>query len=67
MGHKNIFNKNKRCREIKTPKAYKQCWEVNVGPKIKQTTSSNGYVILTSPIIGTSIIINMNNYRPTSL
>ena len=38
--NKNIFNKNEgRCRDIKTQKACKQGWEVNVGPKIKQTTS----------------------------
>ena len=38
--NKNIFNKNgERCRDVKTPKACKQGWEVNVGPKIKQTTS----------------------------
>ena len=37
---KNIFNKNgKRCRDVKTKKACKQGWEVNVVPKIKQTTS----------------------------
>ena len=38
--NKNIFNKNEgRCRDVKTPKACEQGWEVNVGPKIKQTTS----------------------------
>ena len=38
--NKNIFNKNEgRCRDVKTQKACKQGWEVNVGPKIKQTTS----------------------------
>ena len=36
---KNIFNKNERCRDVKTQKACKQGWEANVGPKIKQTTS----------------------------
>ena len=36
----NIFNKNERtCRDIKTQKVYKQGREVNVGPKIKETTS----------------------------
>ena len=35
--NKSIFNKNGgRCRDIKTQKACKQGWEVNVGPKIKQ-------------------------------
>ena len=38
--NKNIFNKNeRRCRDVKTQKACEQGWEVNVGPKIKQTTS----------------------------
>ena len=38
--NKNIFNKNeRRCRDVKTKKACEQGWEVNVGPKIKQTTS----------------------------
>ena len=38
--NKNIFNENEgRCRDVKTIKACKQGWEVNVGPKIKQTTS----------------------------
>ena len=38
--NKSIFNKNGgRCRDIKTQKACEQGWEVNVGPKIKQTTS----------------------------
>ena len=38
--NKNIFNKNEgRYRDVKTLKACKQGWEVNVGPKIKQTTS----------------------------
>ena len=38
--NKNIFNKNgERCRDVKTQKACEQVWEVNVGPKIKQTTS----------------------------
>ena len=38
--NKNIFNKiEERCRDIKTQKACKQGWEVNVGPKLKQTTS----------------------------
>ena len=38
--NKNIFNKNEgRCRDVKTQKACEQGWEVNVGPKIKQTTS----------------------------
>ena len=38
--NKNIFNKNEeRCRNVKTQKACEQGWEVNVGPKIKQTTS----------------------------
>ena len=37
---KNIFNKNeRRCRDVKTQKACEQGWEVNIGPKIKQTTS----------------------------
>ena len=36
---KNIFNKNERCRDVKTQKASKQGWEANLGPKIKQTTS----------------------------
>ena len=37
---KNIFNKNgRRCRDVKTQKVCEQGWEVNVGPKIKQTTS----------------------------
>ena len=36
---KNIFNKNGRCRGIKTQKVCEQGREVNVGPKIKQTTS----------------------------
>ena len=32
---KNIFNKNeRRCRDVKTPKACKQGWEANIGPKI---------------------------------
>ena len=35
-----IINKNEgRCRDVKTQKACEQGWEVNVGPKIKQTTS----------------------------
>ena len=38
--NKNIFIKNEgRCRDVKTQKACEQGWEVNVGPKIKQTTS----------------------------
>ena len=38
--NKNIFNKNEgRCRDVKILKACKQGWELNVGPKIKQTTS----------------------------
>ena len=36
---KNIFNKNGRCREVKTQKVCEQGWEVNLGLKIKQTTS----------------------------
>ena len=37
---KNIFNKNeRRCRDVKTQNVCKQGWEVNIGPKIKQTTS----------------------------
>ena len=37
---KNIFNKNeRRCRDVKTQKAYEQGWEANIRPKIKQTTS----------------------------
>ena len=36
---KNIFNKNGRCRDIKTQIECEQGREVNVGPKIKQTTS----------------------------
>ena len=37
---KNIFNKNeRRCRDVKTQKAYEQGWEANIGTKIKQTTS----------------------------
>ena len=31
--HKN----ERRCRDIKTQKAYEQGWEANIGPKIKQT------------------------------
>ena len=38
--NKNIFNKNEgRCRDVKTQKAFEQGWDVNVGPKIKQTTA----------------------------
>ena len=38
--NKNIFNKiGERYRDVKTQKACKQVWEVNVGPKMKQTTS----------------------------
>ena len=38
--NKNIFNENEeRCRDVKTQKACEQGREVNVGPKIKQTTS----------------------------
>ena len=29
---KNIFNKNERCRDIKTQKACKQGWEANIKP-----------------------------------
>ena len=29
---KNIFNKNERCRDIKTQKACEQGWEANIGP-----------------------------------
>ena len=37
---KNIFNKNeRRCRDVKTQKAFEQGLETNIGPKIKQTTS----------------------------
>ena len=36
-----IFNKNERCRDVKTQKACEQGWEANIGPKIKQTTSYN--------------------------
>ena len=36
---KNIFNKNERCRDVKTQKVCEQGWEANIGPKIKQTTS----------------------------
>ena len=37
---KNIFNKKgKRCKDVKTQKVCEQGWEVNVGPKIKQTAS----------------------------
>ena len=37
---KNIFNKNESgCREVKTQNVCEQGWEVNIGPKIKQTTS----------------------------
>ena len=33
---KNIFNKNEgRCMDVKTQKACKQDWEVNIVPKIK--------------------------------
>ena len=40
INNKNIFNeKGERCRDVKTQKACEQVWEVNVGPKIKQTTS----------------------------
>ena len=42
---KTIFNKNgRRCRDIKTQKVCKQGQEVNVGPKIKQTTSIYLYI-----------------------
>ena len=41
----NIFNKNEgRCRDVKTQKACEQGWDVNVGPKIKQTTSIYHYI-----------------------
>ena len=36
---KSIFNKNERCRDVKTQKACEQGWQVNIGIKIKQTTS----------------------------
>ena len=37
---KNIFNINeRRFRDVKTQKVCKQGWEVNIGSKIKQTTS----------------------------
>ena len=37
---KSIFNKNRRgCRDVKIQKVCEQGQEVNVGPKIKQTTS----------------------------
>ena len=37
---KNIFNKNeRRYRDVKIQKAWKQGWEANIGTKIKQTTS----------------------------
>ena len=37
---KNIFNKNgRRCRDVKTQNICEQGREVNVGPRIKQTTS----------------------------
>ena len=32
---KNIINKNRRCRDVKTQKLCEQSREVNVGPKIK--------------------------------
>ena len=39
-GKKNNINKNgRRCRDVKTKKVCKQGREVNVGHKIKQTTS----------------------------
>ena len=41
---KNIFNKNERCRDVKTQKACEQGWEANIGPKIKQTTSILPYI-----------------------
>ena len=42
---KNIFNKSeRRCRDVKTQKACKQGWEANIGPKIKQTTSSFTFI-----------------------
>ena len=38
--NKNIFNKNgRRCRDVKTQNVCEQGLEVNVGAKIKQTTS----------------------------
>ena len=38
--NKKHFNKNgKRCRDVKTQKVCERGREVNVGPKIKQTTS----------------------------
>ena len=38
---KNLFNKSERsCRDVKTQKACKQSWKANIGPKIKQTTST---------------------------
>ena len=37
--NKNIFNKNGRCRDVKTQKVCEQGREVNIGPKIKQITS----------------------------
>ena len=38
--NKNIFNKNgRRCRDIKTQKVCEQGQEVNIGPKLQQTTS----------------------------
>ena len=38
--NKNIFNKNgERCKDVKTQKTCEQGWKVNIGPKIKQTTS----------------------------
>ena len=37
--NKNILNKDGEiCRDVKTQKSCEQGWEVNVGPKIKQTT-----------------------------
>ena len=41
---KNIFNKNGRCRNVKTQKVCEQGREVNIGPKIKQTTSIQPYI-----------------------
>ena len=36
---KNIYENERRCRDVKTRKACEQGWEANLGPKIKQTTS----------------------------
>ena len=53
---KNIFNKNERCRDVKTQKVCEQGQEANVGPKIKPLSYiSTALCILLYTNVGTYV------------